>query len=212
MPSSATAGLALPRGWAQLDKVPLARHFLSAANRYFYQTYAAIGATQFEGAEFQYFSDFHRFWEQNHASILNARIDTPQARIAAAALRDAVQAHGAEILRVNRNLHGLNAQQLAQVRFFTANQDFRQPPDDQFTIYLEHPEVFDAAAVEEDPDNFRTSMALNRLSQSDKRRDFARNAARFLNQNEITAFEIAEHFENIAPRIREAIIGFGNTG
>jgi hypothetical protein len=206
------AGLALPRGWAALDEVPLARQFLSAANRYFYQTYADIGVTQFEGTEFRYFSDFHRFWEENHQRILNARENKAQARIAATALRDAVQAHGAEIMRVNHNLHGLNPQQLAQVRFFTANQDFRQPPEDQFTIYLQHPEVFDAAAVEESPDDFLTSMGLNRLAQSDKRRDFARNAAGFLNQNGITAFQIAEHFQNSAPRIREAIIGFGNTG
>ncbi|MGO9199392.1 MAG: hypothetical protein ACLQM8_02485 [Limisphaerales bacterium] len=206
------AGLTLPRGWAALDEIPLARQFLSAANRYFYQTYLGIGATRFEGAEFRYFSDFHRFWEQNHQRILNARIERPQAAIAARALRDAIQAHGNEILRVNRNLHGLTPQQLAQVRFFTANQDFRQPPDDQFTIYLEHPEVFNPAAVEEDPDDFLTSMGLNRLSQSDKRRDFARNAARFLNENGITAFQIAEHFENSAPRIRRAIIAFGNTG
>jgi len=205
-------GLALPRGWAALDEVPLARKFLTAANRYFYQTYTGIGVTQFEGAEFQYFSDFHRFWEENHQRILNARINRPQARIAAAALREAVRAHGADILRVNHNLHGLNAEQLAGVRFLTANQDFRQPPDDQFTIYLDHPEVFNAAVVEEDPDDFLTSMGLNRLSQSDKRRDFARNAARFLNENGITAFQIAEHFQNSAPRIREAIVAFGNTG
>ena len=209
---SRQAGLMLPTEWEDLDEIPLARRFLSAANRFFYQTYEGIGVADFEGTEFRYVSDFHRFWEQNHEEILNVAINREQARLAAVALRATWLAHGEDVFRVNHNLHGLTPQQLAQVRFLTANQDFRQPPDDQFTVFLDHPEVFDPAAVSEDPDDFLTSMGLNRLSQSDKRRDFARNAARFLTENQINAFQIAEHFDNDAAAIRQAIIGFGNTG
>jgi len=206
------AHLTLPATWLDLNEVDLAQRFLSVANRYFFQTYNGIGSANFEGSEFAYFSDFHRFWEEHHKEVLNARINQVQARLATESLRDALAQHGAAVFRVNHNLHGLTVQQLAQVRFFTANQDFRKPPDDQFTIYLEQPEVFDPAAVAEAPDDFLTSMGLNQLSQSDKRRDFARNAARFLTEQGITAFEIAEHFGNDAVAVRNAITGFGNTG
>lgn len=208
----ASANLTLPMTWLDLSEVELAQRFLSVANRYFFQTYDGIGSTEFEGSEFAYFSDFHRFWEENHEEILNARINHAQARLAAESLRGALAQHGSAVFRVNHNLHGLTVQQLAQVRFFTANQDFRKPPDDQFTIYLERPEVFDPVAVAEAPDDFLTSMGLNRLSQSDKRRDFAQNSARFLTEQGITAFEIAGRFGNDAVAIRNAITGFGNTG
>jgi len=201
----ASANLTLPMTWLDLSEVELAQRFLSVANRYFFQTYDGIGSTEFEGSEFAYFSDFHRFWEENHEEILNARINHAQARLAAESLRGALAQHGSAVFRVNHNLHGLTVQQLAQVRFFTANQDFRKPPDDQFTIYLERPEVFDPVAVAEAPDDFLTSMGLNRLSQSDKRRDFAQNSARFLTEQGITAFEIAGRFGNDAVAIRNAI-------
>ena len=206
------AHLSLPANWVDLNEIELAQRFLSIANQYLFQTYKSIGSTDFEGNEFAYFSDFHRFWEQNHEEVLNARINRGQARLAAESLRRVLMEHGPAIFMLNHNLHGLTVQQLAQVRFFTANQDFRKPPDDQFTIYLEQPEIFDPRRVVEAPDDFLTSMGLNQLSQSDKRRDFARNAALFLTGQGITAFEIAEHFDRDAVSIRNAIMGFGNTG
>jgi hypothetical protein len=206
------AHLTLPPHWQELDDVELAKQFLATANQFFFQTHANIGTTPFEGSELAYFSDFHRFWEKHHHEVINARINYSQARQAAEALRDVWHNHGKDVFSVNQNRHGLTVEQLAQVRFFTANQDFRKSPDDQFTIYLEQPDVFDPAAVAESPDDFLSSMGLNQLSQSDKRRNFARNAARFLLERGINAFQIAANFQNDAVAIRQAIIGFGNTG
>ena len=206
------AHLALPHDWNALDEIQLAQRFLTLANRFFFQTSDQIGLTDFDGEEFQYFSEFHRFWETNHQRIINCRIDRGQARLAAEAFIDTLENHGHEIFELNHNLHGLTVQQLAQVRFFTASQDFRQPPENQFAIFLEQPEVFERQAVQEDPDAFLGSMGLNRLSQSDKRRDFAKNSARFLNELNIDAYGIADRYNNDAVAIRAAIMAIGNTG
>ena len=100
----------------------------------------------------------------------------------------------------------------AQIPFLYSQPRLSKAAGQPVHDFLEQPEVFNPATVVEAPDDFLTSMGLNRLSQSDKRRDFARNAARFLTERGITAFEIAAHFHNDAVVIRDAIIGFGNTG
>ena len=53
---------------------------------------------------------------------------------------------------------------------------------------------------------------MTRLSQADKRLDFARNAAHFLLRNHIDPFEIADRFDNDAPRIRASLVAEANMG
>jgi hypothetical protein len=204
------ADLPLPSDWSVLPDVELAKKFVRLSFACLY--HADVARPVWNISELEFVSEFHVFLRSHQAQLFALKVDRQQARQAAEALRGVWHQHGEGVFRVNHNLHGLTVEQLAQVRFFTANQDFRSPPDDQFTTYLEQPEVFDPAAVAESPDDFLTSMGLNQLSQSDKRRDFARNAARFLLDRDIKAFQIAEHFQNDAVAIREAIIGFGNTG
>jgi len=176
------------------------------------QTYEGIGTTTFNDEELQYFSEFHKFWEAHHREILNARIDRAQVRLAAQALSHAVRTYGSAILRVTHETHGLRPQAIAQVRFFTANQDFREPPENQFSKYLDDPTRFDAQEIADDPYDFLKFLGITRLSQTDKRLDFARNAARFLLERGISAFEIAPYFNNDAVKIREALVNAPNMG
>ncbi|HID63774.1 MAG TPA: hypothetical protein EYP49_13705 [Anaerolineae bacterium] len=171
-----------------------------------------IGTTTFRGEELQYFSEFHKFWEAHHREILNARIDRPQARLAAQALSSAIQTYGNTILSVTHQTHGLGPQAIAQVRFFTANQDFREPPENQFGKYLDDPTRFDALEIADAPADFLRFLGMTRLSQTDKRLDYARNAAEFLLDRGITAFQIAQHFGNDAVRIRDALVNAPNMG
>jgi len=53
---------------------------------------------------------------------------------------------------------------------------------------------------------------MTRLSQTDKRLDFARNAARFLLDKNISAFEIASYYNDDAVQIREALVNTPNIG
>jgi hypothetical protein len=205
-------GIVLPKDWQKLSDIEVSRRFLQQINEYFYQTFSGIGTTTVGGEEFQYFSEFHEFWQANHAEILNPRIDREQARKAAQCFSQAVRNYGSEILGVTHETQGLPNQAVAQVRFFTANQDFREPPKDPYGKYLEDPTHFDSTSIYNQPDAFLKFIGATRLSQSDKRLDFAKNAAGFLLDNEITAFQIADKFGNDALTIAETLIGSPNIG
>lgn len=205
-------GISVPGSWTALTEVELAQRFLQKMNEYFFQTYEGIGTTEFNDEELQYFSEFHKFWEAKHREILNARVDAAQARLVAQSLSRAILKYGRSILSVTHETHGLDSRSIAQVRFFTANQDFRGSPEDQFGRYLEDPTRFDAKEIAEDPADFLKFMRMTGLSQTDKRLDFARNAARFLLRNGITAYGIAERFGNDAVQIRDALVNEPNMG
>jgi hypothetical protein len=129
-----------------------------------------------------------------------------QASIAAHALHNARSQYGDDIFAVTHNTHGLSPQAIAQVRFFTANQDFREPPEDQFGKYLEDDTQFDAHTIADDPTDFLKFMGMSRLSQSDKRLDFAKHAAEFLVARGINVYDIARFYGNDAVRIRQAFL------
>jgi len=146
------------------------------------------------------------------SSILNARINRSQARLAAQALSGAIQEYGYAILSVTHATGGLSPEAVAQVRFFTANQDFRESPENQFDKYLDDPTAFDACEIADKPEDFLKFLGITRLSQTDKRLDFARNAATFLLVNNITALEIAQRFDNNALQIRDGLVTARNIG
>jgi len=200
-------GIPLPRDWETItDEIALAQRVLGSLNEYFFQTYDGIGTTTLGDKEYPYFSDFHKFWEAHHSEILNARIDPTQARIVARALHSASLRHGPGIFHVTRKTHGLPHRAVAQVRFFTANQDFREPPEDQFGKYLDDETQFDARAIAEDPARFLSFLGMTRLSQSDKRLDYAKHAAEFLLELDTDAYGIAARYGNDAERIRQAFL------
>jgi hypothetical protein len=209
---TADIGIALPSKWKLLADVQVAQRFLTRINQFFFQTYSGIGNTELDGEEYQYFSEFHKFWEKHHKEILNPRINRENARKAAECLSLAVKKYGKGILSINHQTHGLPSAAIAQVRFFTANQDFRKPPKDPYGAYLKDATRFDATEISENPEEFLRFIGSTRLSQSDKRFDFARNAARFLTKYGITAFQIASTFKNDAVVIREALMSFPNMG
>ncbi len=127
-------------------------------------------------------------------------------------LSNATKEYGREIFRVTRDTFGLHPQAVAQVSFFTANQDFREPPENQFGKYFEDPTRFDTAEIAAEPENFLKFIGMTRLSQTDKRLDFASNAAQFLLEKDISAYDIAEYYSNDAVSIREALVEAPNMG
>ncbi|MDI6769576.1 MAG: hypothetical protein QMD04_07875 [Anaerolineales bacterium] len=207
-------GIHLPDDWALTDEIALAQRVLEKLNEYLFQTYDGIGTTRLNNKEYQYFSEFHKYWETHHAEIINAQVVQQQARVAALALHNARLNYGAEIFNVILDTHGLPPQAIAQVRFFTANQDFREPPEDQFGKYLEDDTQFDEQVIADDPNGFMGFLGTSRLSQSDKRLDFAKHAAEFLIERGIDAYGIAAFYNNDAQRIRDSFldsvgIGYG---
>lgn len=200
-------GVSVPDDWESgIDEISLAQKFLEKLNEYFFQTYDGVGVTSLNDKEYQYFSEFHKYWESHHAEIINAHINYEQARNTAQALHQARTMYGEDIFNVTLNTHGLTRQSIAQVRFFTANQDFRKPPEDQFGRYLEDDTQFNEHNIQENAAAFLDFLGMSNLSQADKRLDYARNAAHFLIERNITAFQIADYFECDAQKIREGFL------
>lgn len=200
----------------EMEEIPseilIARSVVSRINEFFFQSYNDIGNTQFNGENLQYFSDFHRFWEANHKQILDPRIDIPQAKLVAQSLNTAVLTYGNSILQVQHDTCGLPPEAIAQVRFFTANQDFRKPPEEQYSKYAKNAQHFESQEIANDPEAFLNYLGVTGLSQSDKRRDFAYNAANFLLNRGITAVKIADIYNNDAVQVREALVETANLG
>lgn len=197
---------------ANMNDVAFSRRVLERLNAHFYQTNDGIGISILNEKEFQYLPDFHKYWEAHHAEIINAKIDRQQARVAAFALHEAQLKYGQDIFKVTQHTHGLSKQAVAQVRFFTANQDFRRPPPDPYGKYQEADTQFDAQVIATDPHDFLKFLGMASQSQNDKRLDFAKHAAEFLLERGLTAYELAAYFDNDAQKIREgflANIGMG---
>jgi len=205
-------GIDLPQRWKKLSDTEISQRFLAGINEYFFQTYNGIGDVKFQDEELQFFSEFHKFWATHFEELLNAKIDRASARTAAQCLSRAVRKFGTKILVVTHDTKGLPAASIASVRFFTANQDFRVPPEDQFQRYLDDPKQFDPEVIAQDSADFVKFLGAARLSQTDKRIDFARNAAEFLVSRKIQAVDIAREFGNNAVEIRAALIGSKNMG
>ncbi|MCK5768435.1 MAG: hypothetical protein KAH35_08710, partial [Candidatus Atribacteria bacterium] len=55
-------------------------------------------------------------------------------------------------------------------------------------------------------------LGMTRLSQTDKRTDFAKNAAKFLLDKNISAFDIAKYYNNDAVLIRGGLVNASNIG
>ena len=205
-------GISSPISWNNFSEIQFAQFFLKTLNEFFFETYDGIGVTTFNGEEVKCFSEFHKFWEKNHKDIINTKINKEQAQLAAKALSIAIKKYGKEILGVTHQTLGLQPKYIAQVRFLTANQDFREPPEDQFAKYNDDPKQFDAQVIYDSPEDYLKFLGMTRLSQTDKRLDFARNAARYLLEKNIMAFDLAEYFNYDAVLIREALVNAENIG
>lgn len=93
-----------------------------------------------------------------------------------------------------------------QVRFFAANQDFPEPPEDQFGKCLEDHMQFDARPIAADPASRLSFFGMTRLSQSDKRLDYAKHAAEFLLERKIESYGVAGRYGNDAEKIRQSFL------
>ena len=52
-----------------------ARSVIKKLNEFLYTTYDDIGTVEVLGAEYKFFSEFHRYWDEHYVEILNAYID-----------------------------------------------------------------------------------------------------------------------------------------
>jgi hypothetical protein len=164
----------------KFDEITTSRIILDKINKYFYQK---------KKSEDDYISNYHTYWKNNHKDILNLSINEKKAYEIARRFNeifnDRDKYNYVEISpRLNRN--GLSVNNIANVRFFTAIQDFKvniyKNGRDPFQQYLMTPEWFDAKEIIYD------ESIVNKLlkyldadgSQGDKRQKWMINASKFL--------------------------------
>ncbi len=190
----------------QSDEIITARIFLDKLNKYFYQV---------NEKNEKYISDFHQYWEDSHENILRPTINDKQAiKIAKKfdeVFSDRIKYSDIDISpQINRK--GLTSSNIANVRFFTAIQDFKiniyKKGRDPFQQFLKTPDWFDAYKIYNN--KLLILDFLNYLdatgSQGDKRIKWMNDAAKFLIEYcDGDAYKLYEKCENDVLRVRSLL-------
>jgi hypothetical protein len=157
-----------------LDEYELAANILNEINKYFYQKKFALPS--------EYISEFHRYWEENHEKILSPKINPNSECLNVAEVLESIYKNNT--IKVQLETHGLTKEQIANVRFFTAIQDFNidvHARSNPFEFYKIHSDCFNPQKVKNN--TLLVDELLNFLgaqSQRDKRKPWMVNAAGLL--------------------------------
>lgn len=161
------------------------------------------------GSVWNYLSDFHKYWEQQHQQILDCKIDEIQCERVADALHEVyIRTRGKAFTEIYDTC-GLTNEQVCRVRILTANQDFRGSRSfrDLAEIYEDDPSIFEPIFIAENPSSFTNALGLSNLSQNDKRISYAKNIAEFILAYNCSPFEVITKFDNNVYKLRNALIG-----
>ncbi|HHU49262.1 MAG: hypothetical protein ACOYEH_05860 [Caldicoprobacterales bacterium] len=160
------------------DEIKTARVFLDKLNKYLYQK-----------SNTGYISEFHEYWKDAHKKILNMKVNKIQARRIALKFEEVFanrELYSSIQISPSINRDGLNAKNIANIRFFTAIQDFKidiyKKGRDPFQEFHKHPEWFNAKDITSNPKIIHDFLVYLEAtgSQGDKREKWMLNAAQFL--------------------------------
>lgn len=191
-----------------------AREIIKSINEFLFSNYPEIGYTEALGNAYQYFSDFHKYWETNYKDIINATIDDNNCKSVANALHDIyIKTKGKAFSNV-WDTCGLTKDQVCRVRLLTANQDFRGSRDfsELARIFNDDNTIFDEEKIFNDPSNFVKQLKISDLSQTDKRNSFAKNIAEFVLKTNKSPYELITFFNNDIYELRNALINYPGAG
>jgi len=205
-----------------LWNISKARDVVTEINNFLYTNYDGIGTTKALGSTFDYFSDFHKYWEQNYKEILGCTIVESKCEKVAEALHEVcVNTKGTAFASVSSEyeMSGLKDEEICKIRLLTANQDFRKSIsfEQLVNVYKEDPTVFDELFIKSDPEGFLSAIGINRLSQNDKRTKYARNIADFVlklteQYSDNKAYHLIDHYHGDLFALREDLITKANAG
>ena len=193
------------------------RTIINKLNEYFFTNYDGIGQTYKLDEHYEYFSEFHKFWEQYHEDILNPIIDYDVCSKVADELFLIYQNYGEKPFKELYETFNLSKKAICAVRYFSINQDFRGSRDVENLLkkFQDDPSIFDTKHIYSDPSKFLSNIGITKLSQNDKREMFAKNAAKILLDNNIKAYDLLSftnydviELENFLTSNKGA--GFGN--
>lgn len=194
-----------------------ARKVVRSINDFLYTNYPGIGTTYELGEYRAYFSDFHKFWEENHKEILDCKIDDEKCELVADALHSIYLRTDGDAFKELYDTCGLSNEDICRVRFLTANQDFRGSLEfaKLAEIFKSDNSIFDEEIIYENPSGFISKIGITDKSQTDKRNGYAKTISKFLLDKGCTPFDLLYQYDMDASLLREAIIacdgaGYGN--
>jgi hypothetical protein len=190
------------------------RFIISKINEYFFTNYEGIGFTNILDDEFEYFSEFHKFWEKYHKEILNPQIDLIQCDKAAEILHNVFMRFGKAPFYELYDTFSLEPTEICKIRYFSANQDFRGSRDfeELFQIYRDDPSIFDKETINNDPEDFLKNIGITSLSQNDKRVKYAITASQILIDKNIEPYDLFRYFKKDLCKIREFLLSNRGSG
>ncbi len=201
----------VPQVPSEIDK---AREFLHRLNKLLYQRDKELGN--------DYISRFQKYWERNNEAILGLSIDEAQC-LKLAKILDPVYAQPQNypqyLTKPPISREGISDRAVANVRFFTAIQDFKinihKGGRNPFEQFKETPEWFSAADLVKDSglvgDFLQYLEATS--SQGDKRRKWMIAAAEFLiKEFDGDAYDILVACDGDAGKIRDKLASAGYLG
>lgn len=193
-----------------------ARQIVCAINNYLYTTHANIGTIEELGSTFNYFSDFHKFWHNHYEEILGCTIDDENCEKVADALHSIYVSTSGNAFKSVWNTCGLSNEEVCRVRFLTANQDFSGSRNfaDLARVFESDNTIFDENNIKEEPEDFIRSIDVGKLSQNDKRINYAKNISAFLLAHSCAPIELIDKYDRDIFALRNALIacnaGYGN--
>jgi len=191
-----------------------ARNVVRAINEFLYATDDSLDEVEALGSKFQFFSEFHKYWEANHEKIIDLKIDDQACSYVADALHDVfIRTKGIAFSEV-WDACGLKPKEVCRIRMLTANQDFRGSRSFHglAKIYRDDASLFDVRKINDDPEDFISAIGALLLSQSDKRIQYAKNITNFLIENDSEPYEIIDRFDRDVFALREALTHYQGAG
>mgnify|MGYP007014057323 FL=1 len=94
-----------------------AREIVKTINNFLYTNYESIGHTKALGNTYEYLSDFHKYWEKNHAKILDCQINDDKCELVADALHSVFLKTKGSAFQEIFHTCGLSPKDICRVRF-----------------------------------------------------------------------------------------------
>jgi hypothetical protein len=163
------------------------------------------------GLEPKWISRFHKVWAEFAPRILQLHVDDDQCLKVAGVFERLHAVNGGRFRAPPERTVGLSKEQIANVRFVTAAQDWKlKQKGNPYEIARQHPDWFDSRRIASEPEALINQIlgALGvKPDQATKRVDYARNGAEFLLQHYGgSAFELGPNHRFDAAEIREALV------
>jgi len=156
------------------DEYELAANILNDINKFLYQKKVTLPS--------EYISEFHKYWKENHEKVMFPKVNPNGECLSVAKVLEGI--YKSNTIKVQLDTLNLTKEEIANVRFFTAIQDFNidvHARSNPFEFYKRHPDCFKPERVKDN--DLLVDELLNFLgaqSQRDKRKPWMVNSARLL--------------------------------